>query len=210
MTQAQWLRLTGRNPSALGPHTRLGSAFAEVWPKSFLHPVEQVSWVDCMIWLPRAGLRLPSEAQWEYGARGGTTTPWWTGAEKESLAGAANLADKYAQGHGAPNWIGHELWLDDGATLHAPVGSYRANPFGLHDVAGNVAEWCLDGAIGLSYANSPRWNPVAPWQHVLTRIYRGGHFSYSSLIARSAARNDIAPQSAHQMLGVRPAMEIRR
>ena len=61
------------------------------------NPVEQVSWEDCDLWLGRLGLILPTEAQWEYAARGGTTTPRWTGIGTDGLAKAANLADAFAR-----------------------------------------------------------------------------------------------------------------
>jgi formylglycine-generating enzyme required for sulfatase activity len=89
-----------------------------------LLPVRDVSLDDCVATLERAGLflRLPTVAQWEYGCRAGTTTPWWTGAEEETLQGAANIGTGYLK----------------------PVGELLPNPFGLHDVHGNVPEWCCD------------------------------------------------------------------
>ena len=137
MTQAQWLRFTGRNPSLYGPDSRFADS------AGLLHPVEQVSWDDCMKTLGRMDLTLPTEAQWEHGARGGTDSPWWPGG-KEDLFGAGNVADSYCKRNGGPShWI-FEEWLDDGHTVHAGVGQYLPNPYGLHDVVGNVWEWCRD------------------------------------------------------------------
>jgi formylglycine-generating enzyme required for sulfatase activity len=151
MTQGQWQRLTGRNPSCYGP----GLKWDREWlasgdEASLLHPVEQVSWWDCQVWLPRCGLSLPSEAQWENGTRGNTQTWFWCGNNGTSLQGNANVSDGYARDHGG---VGHDRpfeGLDDGATMHAPVDSYAANGFGLHNVSGNVLEWCLPTSTAAS------------------------------------------------------------
>jgi serine/threonine protein kinase/formylglycine-generating enzyme required for sulfatase activity len=208
LAQGQWVRLTGRNPSQYGPHKWNIDWLSSRKPASLLHPVEQVSWLDCMVWLPRMGLAIPSEAQWEYGARGGTETPWWTGREKESLAGAANLEDKWAQAHGML-LARQELWLDDGATGQAPVGSYAANAFGLSEVAGNLWEWCLDAYE--IYGHSPRRDPVSPWAGATSRVYRGGCFlsqGDGAHDARSAYRANNAPSYQGNNVGVRPARAI--
>src|SRR5262249_25075170 len=94
MTQDQWLRLAGKNPSLYSPGDGINGKLV-----TLLHPVENVSWIDCTIVLSRLALELPTEAQWEYGARAGTSTPWWTGSEKTSLRGAGNLADAYSKRH---------------------------------------------------------------------------------------------------------------
>ena len=119
------------------------------------NPVEQVSWEDCDLWLGRLGLVLPTEAQWEYAARGGTTTPRWTGLGTDGLAKAANLADAFCQQNDGPSSWKYESW-NDGYAVHAPVGSFAPNPFGLHDVLGNVWEWCRDWYRRLRRARAPR------------------------------------------------------
>ena len=209
LTQGQWERLSGRTPSR---YALIRGPWREDWlsshtPVSLLHPVEQVSWQDCMTWLSRAGLSLPSEAQWEYGARGGTDSPWWTGAEKETLAGAANLLDSYAKHHGmSSGWTGYELWLNDGATFHAPIGTYSANAFGLHDVVGNMYEWCLDAYDRRFYGQSPQLDPVS--EGTVTRVRRGGSYNAIVDVSRSATRTDLPPSHASLTVGVRPARTI--
>jgi formylglycine-generating enzyme required for sulfatase activity len=125
---------------------------------SLLHPVEQVDWWECNETLERLGLVLPSEAQWEYGARAGSATPWSTGEAKESLSGAANLADRYAQEHGGEGWESVEVWLDDGKRPRSRR-RFAPNDFGLHDVHGNVWEWCRDVPSTTFYKRSPHRDP---------------------------------------------------
>ncbi len=149
MTQGQWLRPTGHNPSFY----RAGRDWYGN-PATLASPVEHVSWDECERVLGWHNLALPTEAQWEYAARGGTQTPWWTGTSVAPLAGAGNVADRYARAHGGTIWPGIEAALDDGHTSHAPVSSFQANPFGLHDTVGNLWEWCFD--VDGGYAEAPR------------------------------------------------------
>jgi formylglycine-generating enzyme required for sulfatase activity/serine/threonine protein kinase len=210
MTQGQWLRATGRNPSLDSP-TRYELYWnADGLPVDLLHPVEQVSGYESMETLQRLGLALPSEAQWEYGARGGTSTVFWTGDEPETLAGAANLADRYASNNGGGGWTTIEEWLDDGNATHARVGSYAPNAFGLHDVCGNVWERCADVYDARFYENSPRQDPLSRGPIDANRISRGGSFASGVAFVRSGMRNYSSPESADNGLGLRPVLAIRR
>jgi serine/threonine protein kinase/formylglycine-generating enzyme required for sulfatase activity len=203
MTQGQWLRFTAFNPSAHGPLRYFSNWNRAGKGWSPLHPVEHVTWTQCVEVTSRLGLSLPSEAQWENGARGESDSAYWTGADVVSLRDAANLADSYAKTHGNEAWPEWEKDLDDGETAHAEVGSYRSNPFGLHDVHGNVWEWCLDGFESSWYSRGPHLDPVCPSSNGL-RIIRGGSYSTAALNARSALRRDI-PEYQKDMVGLRPA-----
>jgi formylglycine-generating enzyme required for sulfatase activity/predicted Ser/Thr protein kinase len=203
MTQAQWERHTGSNPSAYSE----GSRFIETGT-SGLHPVEQVEWTAAERVLRELELELPTEARWEHGARAGTATPWFTGSERSSLSGHANLADDWARTHeGAANWT-YEPDFDDGHTVHAQVGSLLPNPFGLHDVAGNVAEWCLDGWEDRSKVD-PRPGDGLFEGSEPSRAVRGGSFTRDAREARSAYRDGLLPNAAPFYFGVRPARSLR-
>jgi formylglycine-generating enzyme required for sulfatase activity len=202
MTQEQWWRIMQSNPSFFDEHHFAGGAAVPV------HPVEQVAWEDCSEALMRLGLVLPTEAQWEYGARAGTSTRWWTGEDEQSLEGAANLADaSYARDF--LNVVGMK-WLDDGYAGTAPVGSFRANAFGLHDVAGNVWEWCQDLYSGhyIEVAGETGLRTVEGQDGTRNRVARGGSFGDTASYSRSAIRNRFTPEFRGFLLGVRPARAV--
>ena len=205
MTQGQWLRFTGFNPSAYEPGLQLGGPMI-----SLANPVEQVSWEDVSEVLTNLSLTLPTEAQWEYAARAGTTSVWWTGDERDSLIGMANLADQAAARAGA-TWAAIQAWpeLDDGAAIHAPVGLYAPNPFGIYDVHGNIFEWCRDRLVENYAETSPRqgdgYRDVSGARYF---SYRGGSFIYSAERARSAARDGNARDYRASSVGCRPARPL--
>jgi formylglycine-generating enzyme required for sulfatase activity len=202
MTQDQWERFTGKNPSLYGPN----SVFAGKHTTS-LHPVEQVSWRAADTVLQRLDLLLPTEAQWERAARADSETSWWTGSDKRTLQGAANLADGFALRHGAPRTWPFEKWLDDAHPVHAPVGQYRANGFGLHDVCGNVFEICRE-AFG-SY-DLPERDGDGERQGNASEghIIGGGGYHNETGSARSAFRTDVSPSYFDFATGLRPARRI--
>ncbi len=202
MTQSQWERFTGQNPSNYRAEKTYGGR-AVTWT----HPVELVSWDDCVRELFRLGLALPTEAQWEYAARAGTTTPWFTGSELESLEGFANVADDYAARAGVP-WPELDRAIEDGYATHAPVGTYEPNDLGLHDVHGNVWEWCADAFT--EYAESPPRpaDGLREGGEGQYRVFRGGSFANAATHARSSKRNSNTPEYRDGPLGVRPARAL--
>ncbi len=130
------------------------------------HPVVQVSWVDAeafCAWLSEHDGRrygLPTEAQWEYVCRAGTTGRYWFGDEPFLLVNSANIGDLSLNAV-SPVIEGLAKW-DDGASYTAPVGQRAPNPWGLHDVNGNVWEWCADWHDPAYYVRSPRVDPQGP------------------------------------------------
>jgi sulfatase modifying factor 1 len=94
--------------------------------------------------------------------------------------------------------------------VHAEVGSYRANPYGLHDVHGNLWEWCSDGFDSFYYRKIPASDPVAPIEGVSGRVFRGGSFGEVASNARSALRGLDAPDYRSNDLGLRPVRALVR
>ncbi|MEQ1634413.1 MAG: formylglycine-generating enzyme family protein, partial [Planctomycetota bacterium] len=207
MTQAQWQRLSGENPSV---HTAKSLYVDD--ERAPMHPVESIDWWTARRVLRCAGLALPTEAQWEYAARGGTRTPWHCGTTIESLLAPAkgNLADATsAEALGTQGWAPTK-GLRDGYVMHAPIGSFPPNAFALHDVIGNVAEWCLDEYV--SYAKAPVDGTGARplGERPGTVMYRGGAFDEPAQEARSANRAGGPPERRHFSLGVRAARRLER
>jgi formylglycine-generating enzyme required for sulfatase activity/serine/threonine protein kinase len=202
-TQAQWKAMTeGLDPSTYKAGQTLSSRLL-----TGLNPVEQVTWTNCAQWLGRNRLVLPTEAEWEYACRAGTDTPWSSGPDVADLGGIANIADKYCKENGGhPTWTYTEE-VNDGHTVHAPVGSFAANAFGLHDVHGNVYEWCRDAYSDRTYTGGPRTDPVAE-SGSGGRVARGGSWGYGARDARSASRSGGDPGFRSNDLGFRPSRPL--
>jgi formylglycine-generating enzyme required for sulfatase activity/predicted Ser/Thr protein kinase len=204
VTQGQWMRLAHRNPSRFLPGTP--PAFDDQSPFTLLHPVERLIWPETCDVLFTADLKLPTEAQWEYAARAGTTSVWWWGNEKAPAVRAANFSDEaWRRVPGRRGLTEEGLW--DGYVHTSPVGAFEGNAFGLHDVLGNVWEWTVD-QYG-SYELPTRPGDGARLGATGTdRIVRGGSWDADLTSSRPLRRCDFEPTFTGSV-GVRPARDIR-
>ena len=175
-------------------------------------PVIRVSWNRAMAfcdWMSkRTGRRvsLPTEAQWEYACRAGTQTPMHWGAVNGDFAKLANLADErlnnLARGD-SPKWIPSITACNDGSIVTDNVGKYRPNPFGLHDMSGNAAEWTLSAYRPYPYRDDGR-NDVAA---AVERVVRGGSFYDRPHRATSSFRLAYRPYAKVWNTGFRVVIE---
>ncbi len=207
LTNGQWRRINYRIPSR--PPGEADKAKDEEQSID-LEPATRMTWFECRDILLHVGLELPTEAQWEYAARGGTRTIWYTGNEKESIEGHGNIRDRMANEHGlALVALPYEKWLDDGFAQAAPVGSFEPNPFGIHDVIGNVYEWCRDWLVIYTSPVRPGDGERTPdIPDPKTRIVRSGNWDGVALATRVSFRVDTQPGRSDPGVGVRPSRRL--
>ena len=183
VTQEQWFGVMGNNPSHFRGEANL--------------PVEQISWRDCKDFFrklsEREGLayRLPTEAEWEYACRAGTTTPFYFGDA---------ISTDQANFNGNHPYRDSKKGLNRGRTT--PVGSFPPNGWGLHDMHGNVWEWCADWGIE-KYQSDDVVDPQGPKKGD-SRVVRGGSFVDQASLLRSARRHDLKPAFRALQVGFRP------
>ena len=183
VTQGEWQKVMGENPSHFkGEHL----------------PVESVFWDDCQGFLGQAGdgLRLPTEAEWEYACRAGTKTAFSTG---ETISTAeANYDGSTIYGNGRK-----------GECRQKPVsvGSFEANGWGLHDMHGNVWEWCSDWYGSDYYGKSENVDPTGPTTG-RTRVIRGGSYADAPKYCRSAYRLKDNPDYRDSYFGLRVVVPV--
>jgi formylglycine-generating enzyme required for sulfatase activity len=162
------------------------------------HPVVHVSWNDAMAYCAWAGRRLPTEAEWEYAARGGLEGARYAWGD-ELTPGGRHRCNIFQGDFPRANT------REDGYLATAPAGAYPPNGYGLDQMAGNVWEWCADWFLPRYYARSPLRDPQGP-PFGSGRVMRGGSFlchdSYCNRY-RVAARSSNSPDSSSSNCGFR-------
>jgi len=182
VTQEEWYKIMGSNPSAFKSE--------KVGGNSRRHPVEQISWDDAQEFIRKLNqkegtqkYRLPTEAEWEYAARAGSTGKYCFGDSEGQL--------------------GQYAWYESnsGDKTH-PVGQKQPNAWGLYDMHGNVLEWVQDWYGKTYYADSPSADPRGPSSGSY-RVLRGGKWGDNARNCRSASRYNITPSDWRNNLGFR-------
>jgi hypothetical protein len=180
VTQAQWEAVMGNNPSYF---------------KGRNNPVEWVSWHDVQAFITKLNqkegmnkYRLPTEAEWEYAARAGTTSTYSFGDDAGALG-------RYA-------WYGED---ENSGSTH-PVGQKEPNAWGLYDMHGNVWEWVQDRYGEHYYSNSPAIDPKGPPSGM--RVFRGGFWGNLAKLCRSAGRGFVSSDFQDSAVGFRLAFSI--
>ncbi len=184
VTQAQWEAIMGSNPSN---DYGVGNNY----------PVYYVSWNDCQTFIGKMNelgqglFRLPSEAEWEYACRAGTETAFYWGEDSDYT-----MIHDYAwfNGNNSPDGV-------------KEVGLKLPNDWGLFDMSGNVAEWCLDVYDVHYYENSPEIDPINQSSETSSnRAIRGDYWYNDPMYCRSANRYGRTPDSSLNNLGFRVAV----
>jgi formylglycine-generating enzyme required for sulfatase activity len=193
VTQATYLAVMGKNPSRFNA-TELGSAE---------HPVESVSWTDAVAFCQRlseraeeraAGrsYRLPTEAEWEYACRAGSSTPFAFGMKFEATQG---------------NFDAETAGTSRANSRTTPVTRWPASAWGLHDMHGNVWEWCADWYGESYYSTLPLRDPQGPTEGKF-RVLRGGSWRNQATACRAAYRNALAPHQRDSATGFRVCLVV--
>ncbi len=206
MTQAQWLRFNGENPSGFNPDRK-----SKTWDFlnhiTLMHPIENVTWTEADETMRRVSLELPTEAQWEFAARCFQSSPWSHGWDPAQLGAYANIADRYMHENGGA-YFEYTKEVYDGFSVTAPIGSFRANPFGLHDMYGNVTEYARDfwGSYDEPMRDGDGLRGVPTFYG---HVVRGGSWHHPAESCRSSNRYQFSTRMGNGETGVRPMRPLR-
>jgi formylglycine-generating enzyme required for sulfatase activity len=172
-------------------------------------PVEDISWnearrfVRLMSLFGRRAYRLPSEAEWEYAARAGTTTSRYWGDNNDDGCAHENIGDQSLKAED-PDMLPQYANCNDGFGWTAPVGSLKPNPWGLYDMAGNVENWVEDCYVD-NYGKTPTDGTAYGKDNCAEHVLRGGSFDSIPAYERSAFRNDDTSDARDDFYGLRLA-----
>ena len=185
VTQALWQAVMESNPS--------------YFTGDLQRPVEKVSWNACQTFITKLNqmtgknFRLPTEAEWEYAARGGNLSQGYKYSGSNDVAEVAWFRDNsYAVGSSSPDYGTH------------PVGTLAPNELGLYDMSGNVSEWCQD--FYGTYSSSAQMNPTGPTSGS-HRVYRGGSWGVNARYCRVSYRLNYTPTGISSNYGLRLVLD---
>ena len=204
VTQGQWEQVMGYNLSKFKGDGKL--------------PVETVAWNECQSFCEKLSkkdtfrYRLPTEAEWEYACRAGTKNPFNFPKDKDrpwETSYASCSTDKF-------NYNGELVtkWDDKGRKKTTPVGMFPANAWGLHDMHGNVCQWCQDWFAPSDWNGDPKKGvldpkgPEKPWERSASRVVRGGCWRYDAVHCRSAYRESFPPDRKSEDVGFRVCFSV--
>ena len=188
------------------------------FPQTDNHPVVNVSWNDAMAycrWMTeeyskreqKSVCRLPTEAEWEYACRAGSTTRYATGDTPRSVNGFGNVQDASFEAEFSNlDYVYPPFPFNDGAAFTSVAGKYKPNAFGLYDMHGNVWEWCSDWYDEKYYASSPATDPRGPDSGSF-RVLRGGAWFNVPGVGRCAGRSNGTPGRRGDGNGIRVVLE---
>ena len=185
VTQGQWLAVMNNNPSVMNEKSN--------WKR---HPADNVSWNDCNTFISKINelglgtFRMPTEAEWEYACRAGTTSRYYWGNDTTDYQ-----VHEYAWAFSKAEGISH------------PVGLKKPNNWGLYDMSGNVWEWCSDWRG--PYRADRLIDPTGPGEGK-KKIYRGGSWFNKPSTLRSANRNGHEPDMRGTNAGLRLVLQVQR
>ena len=186
VTQGLWYNVMGQSPTLGGSQWSSSYGYGEKYPAYYISYGDCLSFLTKLSQLTGQKFRLPTEAEWEFAARGGK----------------ASKGYKYSGG----NTIGDMAWYTDNSSSKThEVKKKNANELGLYDMSGNVWEWCADWYDSSYYSNSPSTNPTGPTTGSY-RVIRGGGWSSSPERCRVASHNGYSPSDRSYSLGFRLAL----
>lgn len=213
LTQGQWRRMTGESPSIFGAGTQQHGVGGTTVGFDERHPVENVSALEAEHVLRRFGMGLPSETLHEYAARAGGNSRWACGDDPShpDLPRELNCQDEALMDFQPTRvYVGRMAEFDDGHVFHAPVGSFRPNRFGLHDMLGNVAEVCADDfAVDLG-VHTDGAQAVRLDEPTTRRAVRGGHYGAPLRECSTFDRANVDEAGGSPQVGLRPVRAARR